>query len=72
MKHPALTTWSVFDGQKVSNAHPVIKSAIHGIFKLDHAYWNVVSVDTKLVLQRVLLCIERGSLCQSGFGPRTW
>ena len=43
MRPPALATWSVSGGQKVLNAHPVVRLVIRGVFKPDHAYWNVVS-----------------------------
>ncbi len=72
MKRPALYIWSVSGGQKVLNAHPVFRLVTRGVFRPDHACWNVVSAGTKLVLQRALSCTERGSLCQSGFGLRTW
>ncbi len=69
---PALTTWSVSGGQKVLNAPPVVRSVSRGAFRSDHAYWNVVSAGTRLVLQLALSCTERGSPYRSGFGLRTW
>ncbi len=72
MKLPALGTWSVSGGQKVLNAHPVVRLVIRGVFNPDHAYWNVVSAGTKLALQLELLCTEPGSPYRSGFGLHIW
>ena len=72
MKLPALGTWSVSDGQKVLNAHPVVRFVIRGVFKPDHAYWNVANAGTKLVLLLALSCTEPGSPYRSGFGLRIW
>jgi len=67
-----LAMWSVFDGLRGSNVHPVANSVNRGVFKPDHVFLNVVSAGNKLVLQRALSCTELSSLCRSGFGLRTW
>lgn len=72
MNRPARAIWNVSGGQKVSNAHLVVMLQTRGIFKPGHVCWNVVSAGTRLVLRQAPSCTERGSLCQSGFGRRTW
>lgn len=72
MRLPALVIWSVSDGQKGSNARPVVRLVIRGVFRPDHACWNAVNAAIKLDSQRALSCTERGNPCRSGFEVRTW
>ncbi len=72
MRRPALAIWNVSDGQMGSNVRPVVILVIHGVFRPDHACWNVVSVATKSALQQAQLCTERGNLYLFGSGLHTW
>jgi len=72
MRQPALSIWSVSGGQKVSNAHTVVRLVIRIVFRPGRACLNVVNASAKSALQRAPLCTKHGSHCQSGSGLRTW
>lgn len=72
MKRRARAIWSGSGGRMVSNAHAVVKLVTRGAFRPDHVFWNVLSAGNKSVLHLALLCTERASPYQFGFGLRTW